>query len=458
MPRGGTSLRTIVSVATVAITAIALFVAGALVLLTTRMREITVERTGAIESIRMAKDAQIALLLFERTTDPVTRARGAGELRDLLERAKPHVESVQEGHVLAQAMSAVDRVVALNARDRSFSAAEERAFGFLDRLAAVNIEQSHMLQERTLAWDRLADVLGGVSGGLVLVLAVGGIWWLRTRAFRPVFELAATMEQFGRGNRAVRARDIGPAELREMVLRFNAMANAIASQQDAQAAFLAAVAHDLRTPLGVLLMQLQVMSPDRPLPPEPIVRRSLELVRRQLARLDRMLQDLVTFTGMDAGAFRLEMEDYDLVELIRGATDLFEGASSKHRLELELPEHPVIVHIDKLRIEQVITNLLSNAIKYSPAGGRVIVRLEREPAAAVITVTDAGVGISIDDQQRLFEPFTRLQNVGSAPGSGLGLYVVRRIVDAHGGSIEVESEPGRGTAFQVRLPVEHVGD
>ena len=105
------------------------------------------------------------------------------------------------------------------------------------------------------------------------------------------------------------------------------------------------------------------------------------------------------------------------------------------------------VTVDRLRIEQVITNLLSNAIKYSPEGGRVVVRLDREPGAAIVSVSDAGFGIAPDDQRRLFEPFTRLQNVGAAPGSGLGLYVVRRIVEAHGGSIVVESEPGMGRRF-----------
>jgi signal transduction histidine kinase len=451
VPRRSLNLRTIVSVATVVITAIALFVAGALILLTTRMHELTVERTADIESVRTAEDAEVALLLLERSTEPLGRARLVGELRDLLATAERYVNSDEEAQLLAGAKRAVESLVAMRTRDPAFPVEQERVFTYLDALADLNVAQARALQERALKWDRLGDVFGFAGGGAVLVVAVLGIWWLRARAFRPVFELVTAMEQFGRGNRAVRARDVGPAELREMVRRFNAMASALASQHDAQAAFLAAVAHDLRTPLGVLLTQLQIMSPDRPLPPEPLVRRSFEMVRRQLARLDRMLQDLVTFTGMDAGAFGLELADYDLVAVIRGAADLFDGHSSKHQLVLELPEEPVMIRIDRLRIEQVVTNLLSNAIKYSPAGGRVVVRLEREPDAAIVSVTDAGVGIPAEDQQRLFEPFTRLQNVGSVPGSGLGLYVVRRIVEAHGGNIEVDSEPGRGTTFHVRL-------
>ena len=455
VPRRGPHLRTIVSVATIAITVIALFVATALVLLTTWMREVTVERTKDMENIRIVAEAEVALLLFAQTTEPSARARLADEARDYLANAAQYVGSEDEAAILAYARRAVDTLVTMNARDPQFSFEQQRAFMLLHRLSQVNVAQAHELEERAMAWDRLATVLGFTGGGAVVIIAVVGIWWLRRRAFRPVFELAAAMEQFGRGDRAARAPDAsgGPAELHDMVLRFNAMADALASQQDAHAAFLAAVAHDLKTPLGVLLAQVQIMSPERPLPPEPQVRRSLALMRRQLVRLDRMLKDLVTFTGMDAGAFRLEMEDHDLVDLIRGAVDLFEGLSSRHWFELQVPDAPVIVHLDKVRIEQVITNLLSNAIKYSPGGGPVTVQLTCEDGAAVVTVTDAGVGIAPDDQQRLFEPFTRLQNVGSAPGSGLGLYVVRRIVDAHGGIIEVDSEPRHGTCFRVRLPL-----
>ena len=425
--------------------AIALFVAAALILLTTSMRNATLDLIAGIESVRIAQEAEVALLLFQRSGDP-------GTVRQSIARAQQYVTSPEEARVFTDATRTVERLVTLTRRDPQFAVEEKRAFDLLERLVAVNVAQAHEVEAQTLAWDRLADILGLASGGILLVLAVGGVWWLRSRAFTPVFALADAMEQFGRGNRDVRAVENGPAELREMTYRFNEMANALAAQQGAQAAFLAAVAHDLRTPLGVLLTQLQILAPEHPLPPEPMLRRTLEMLRRQVLRLDRMLQDLVTITGMNAGAFRLELADHDVVEIVRSVADLFQGYSTRHWVELVLPEEPLILRCDRLRIEQVVTNLLSNAIKYSPAGGCVTVTLEREASDVVLSVRDSGVGVSPEDQRRVFEPFSRLDNVGGIPGSGLGLYVVRQIVEAHGGSIEVDSAPGKGAIFRMRLP------
>jgi signal transduction histidine kinase len=114
----------------------------------------------------------------------------------------------------------------------------------------------------------------------------------------------------------------------------------------------------------------------------------------------------------------------------------------------------LLVSCDALRIEQVLTNLVSNAIKYSPRGGRVEVTLEQPGTEAILNVVDQGVGIPSDDQAHIFEPFRRSgASRELVPGAGLGLFVARRIVEAHGGRIEVESRPGAGSTFRVHLPL-----
>ncbi|HET8712653.1 MAG TPA: HAMP domain-containing sensor histidine kinase, partial [Gemmatimonadales bacterium] len=436
-------------------TMIALLVAVALMLLTTSMRKVTAELLAAVESIRTAEEAEVTLLLLDRASDPLTRGRLTGQLRDLVAAAGDHVTTPEERALQGEASEIVDRMVLLPLTHPELPAEREQAFNALQRLVMVNVAQAHMLQQRTMAWDRLADILAITGGVLILILAVTTIWWLRSRAFKPIFSLAKAMEQFGRGERNTRARVEGPAEIRVMIQRFNDMAAALAAQQDAEAAFIGSVAHDLRTPLGVLLTQFHITSPDRPLPPEPMLRHSLEMVRRQVHRMDRMLQDLVTATtiGSRAKPFRLELGEHDLVEIVRHVAEMFDGFSSRHRVALDLPAEPVVLQIDRMRIEQVLTNLLSNAIKYSPDGGEVKVRLERGPDDVVLSVTDSGVGISPEDQRRLFEPFSRLPSVGRIPGSGLGLYVVRQIVEAHGGSVDVDSAPGAGATFRVILRV-----
>jgi signal transduction histidine kinase len=133
---------------------------------------------------------------------------------------------------------------------------------------------------------------------------------------------------------------------------------------------------------------------------------------------------------------------------------MFEGSSPDHRLELDLPQEPIHAAFDPLRIGQVLTNLVSNAIKYSPAGGPVRVSLERADGSAVLAVTDRGLGISPEDRAELFQPFRRGASVQDAiPGVGLGLAASRKLVQAHGGTIEVESEPGSGSTFRVILPL-----
>jgi two-component system, OmpR family, sensor histidine kinase MtrB len=130
----------------------------------------------------------------------------------------------------------------------------------------------------------------------------------------------------------------------------------------------------------------------------------------------------------------------------------FEAISPKHELAVDVPESEVWVRCDPLRIDQVLSNLINNAIKFSPAGGRVTVQLKRDGHEAILSVADCGIGISDEDQQRLFEPFRRVgPSRDTIPGVGLGLFVVRQIVLAHGGRVELASAPGRGTEFRVRL-------
>jgi signal transduction histidine kinase len=138
---------------------------------------------------------------------------------------------------------------------------------------------------------------------------------------------------------------------------------------------------------------------------------------------------------------------------VEQGVELFQAPSRGDRFDLVLPDHEVQTRCDRVRLEQVLMNLLSNAVKYSPPGSRITVTLECNGDGAVLAVADQGVGIAPEDQRRLFDPFRRTETSRAAfPGVGLGLFVVRRIVQAHGGRIEIDSAPGRGSTFRVRLP------
>jgi signal transduction histidine kinase len=216
------------------------------------------------------------------------------------------------------------------------------------------------------------------------------------------------------------------------------------------------VAHDLRNPLSALKLSAAAVRPDRPLPSEEKVRERFGVVTRQVAQIERMVEDLLDTTRIEAGQLRLHLEVHDLVGLVCEAVALHEEVSPLHPLTLQPPaEAPLPVRCDGTRIAQVLNNLLSNAIKYSPQGGQVRVGLTSTPEAVWVAVTDSGVGIPAEEQESIFEPFRRSSNTqGTIPGVGLGLAVARRIIEAHGGHIEVQSQLGAGTTFRFTLPRE----
>src|SRR5262249_14737289 len=149
---------------------------------------------------------------------------------------------------------------------------------------------------------------------------------------------------------------------------------------------------------------------------------------------------------IESGHLELKFEDLDARIVAQDSFDLFKSASPAHEFALTMPEKPVPIRCDRLRIEQVLNNLLSNAIKYSPSGGRIKMDLTESGEERVFQVVDQGMGIAKEDVPYVFEPFRRVSRTkADIPGVGLGLSVARRIVNAHGGRIVVETEVSMGT-------------
>jgi signal transduction histidine kinase len=259
------------------------------------------------------------------------------------------------------------------------------------------------------------------------------------------------MRRFGAGDATARAPDAGPAELRAMARQFNEMAAALAAMRERQMTFLAALAHDLRTPLSAL--KLATSGPERAASDGDASAARLLLVRRQVLRLERQVTDFLDAARIEAGRLEVRPESVDLRPIVEGVVSLFGASSTAHRITARVPEEQVIARCDAGRMEQVLNNLVSNAIKYSPQGGHIAVLLEPRPDAVALSVADEGVGIEGAEAEAIFEPFRRGRAVErEVPGVGLGLYVSRRIVEAHGGRILVTSSPGRGATFEVVLP------
>lgn len=448
MLRPSASFRTVVGTIVGVVGALALATAVALVLLTTELRRTTEDVRVGIERVRLADDAAIDLLLHDRVEDPPARRNLERELRDKLERARGLARGPGDREALETAVGRVDAYLGAG-EDGARRERLDAAFTALERLVAANVRESHDADARARRLDRFGNGIG--VGTAVLLLAAAGwlLWWLRARAFEPLLSLASAMRGFGAGDTDVRAPVSGPAELREMACRFNEMAEALAAVRQRQMTFLAALAHDLRNPLSALKLAT-ARPPDAP---DEERDRTLALVRRQVLRLERQVSDFLDTARIEAGRLEVHPEPVDVRELVESAVSLFGGTSGAHRISVQLPDEQVVAPCDPGRVEQVLNNLLSNAIKYSPRGGRIDVVLDPRPRAVVLAVADEGIGIAPGEAEAIFEPFRRGRAVRQdIPGVGLGLYVSRRIIEAHGGRIRVASAPGRGSTFEVVLP------
>lgn len=453
------SLRSMLAITTGAIAALALVAVASLFWLTTVLHRTTETAAAAVESVYLLEEAEIGLLLHARATTPLHARDLESTLRERLAAARAHVGSPDGQRALEEVSSRVTAYLArAGARDVSAAAATEidalhgEAYAALEAAVEHKLARVRSQQADARRWDRLANAVALALGVLLVGIAVTVVVWLRWRAFRPVLGLADAMQRFGAGDRDARAEETGPSELREMSTRFNEMAQALVTQREARLAMLAGVAHDLRQPLHALALATNMLDPDAMTAAQ--LRRPIEISRRQISRLERMIGDFLDMAKLDAAQLELRLRREDVCELVRNAVELLDEVVAKERLALRLPAEPVHVRCDPLRIEQVIGNLLSNAIKYSPAAAPVEIAVEVRGAEVAVRVTDRGPGLSADEQARLFEPFRRVGAAArEAPGIGLGLYVVRRILVAHGGRIEVESERGSGATFSAYLPV-----
>ncbi|HET7745727.1 MAG TPA: HAMP domain-containing sensor histidine kinase, partial [Vicinamibacteria bacterium] len=205
------------------------------------------------------------------------------------------------------------------------------------------------------------------------------------------------------------------------------------------------VAHDFRSPLTIIQGYSEALKGRIA---DPAMSEQLEVIHGQARYLARLAEDTLIMSRLEAGDLPLERTEVELVSLAREALDL---RGDRGRLEAE---RPVTVAGDAQRLRQVLDNLLDNAAKYAPRDAVVHVKVGADEDSAYLAVTDQGTGIRAADLPRLFAKFSRLESARDSgiPGSGLGLYICRSIVEAHGGKIHVESAVDRGSTFTVRLP------
>ena len=280
------------------------------------------------------------------------------------------------------------------------------------------------------SWENYGVLRVALISGGVLALAAAWIFLLR----RQVRLRTAT----------IAARE---AELR----------TALAREQELGAlktSFVSLVSHEFRTPLNVIVTSADILS--RYLERLPAEERAEHLasIQGSVKRMSGMMEDVLLLGKFESGMQKFQPEEIHLASWCRRFVDEMQSATSARcPLALTLADFPPVVRADESLLRHILANLVSNAAKYSPEGATVNLRVFHEGSDAVFRVEDHGIGIPEVDRPRLFEAFQRGSNAGHISGTGLGLVVVKRGVEMHGGSVEFASEEGRGTTFTVRLPL-----
>ncbi|MBL9127364.1 MAG: hypothetical protein JNL97_06945, partial [Verrucomicrobiales bacterium] len=220
--------------------------------------------------------------------------------------------------------------------------------------------------------------------------------------------------------------------------------------------FVSMVSHEFRTPLGIIMSSAGILERyfDRLDPEER--REQLASIQRSTRRMGNLMEEVLLLARLDAGRVGFEPKLVDLGALCRTVAEEVGAVTVQHcpiLVRVDLPETPPRAYADERLLRNILTNLLTNAVKYSEAGMHVELRVHREGSMSVVAVRDRGIGIPEADREWLFHAFHRGRNVGNRAGTGLGLVIVQRCLELHGGTIEVESAVGQGTTVTVRLPV-----
>jgi two-component system, chemotaxis family, CheB/CheR fusion protein len=221
--------------------------------------------------------------------------------------------------------------------------------------------------------------------------------------------------------------------------------------------FLSIAVHDLRTPLTTIRAYSDLMLHQQSLKTNPKLIEYTEIIQKQAIRMDWLIDDVLDLDAMEQGKLSLRFETLDLNSVVSQVVDMLAYLAEKRRqsLSLHLWPNDIVFLLDENRLQQILYNLISNAIKYTPTDGKIVVSTRVEGETAVIQVTDNGPGLTATQQAAAFSLYYRTEDADSydTTGRGLGLFIVKMLAEAHGGSVDLISEPGLGSTFRVYLPM-----
>jgi signal transduction histidine kinase len=287
-----------------------------------------------------------------------------------------------------------------------------------------------------------------ISGGLALALAILVSYYF----LRPVRQLTEAVNNMTQGDLSQRVKVKGNDELALLGKTFNQMAASLEQAEESRRSMTTDIAHELRTPLAVQRANLEALQDGV----YPLTMENLDPILEQNQLLTQLVEDLRTLAQTDYNDLSLEIHEYDLIPLLDQIISNYKPQTSQQRIKLDYipPTSCQLVNIDARRINQVINNLMQNALQHTPEGGNIYLTLNCQETNVEISLRDTGPGIPQDELPHIFNRFyrgkqSRTHNQG---GSGIGLTIARRLVEAHGGTLTAENHPEGGAIFRIILP------
>jgi signal transduction histidine kinase len=293
-----------------------------------------------------------------------------------------------------------------------------------------------------------------LAGGLFVGIALG--WSLAVNLSKPIREVTQAINDLSHGNRQAKLAERGPEEIQLLAQSFNSLSERLSSMEKARRQLLANLVHELGRPLGALRSAIQALAGGAANDPQ-LLEDLTTGMDDQAARLQHLLEDLAHLHEQVLGTLEIEYQQVKISDwLPKVLRPWQESAQDKHLTwQTDIPADLPEISADPDRLASVVENLVSNAIKYTQTGGMVSISALVEGDELLIRVKDNGSGIAPDEQQKVFEPFYRgNQGRRFKQGMGLGLSIARDLIEAHGGRINLESNPGEGSLFTIHLPLQ----
>ena len=306
-------------------------------------------------------------------------------------------------------------------------------------------ENLHGIQIKILVWMF-------VVMALVIIVSIWVMRWFT----HPISDLSEGIRKMTGGDLSARVKVRGNNEFSELARAFNSMSERVEALDQSRSQFVSNASHELKTPLSTMKILIETLLYQDPMDPA-MTKDFLGDVNKEIDRLNHIVSDLLTLVNIDSGGMKLNLAEMSLSALLEEQVNRLLPLARENGIEinLKMKDDTKIVG-DSLKLQQVIYNVIDNAIKYTPRGGEVETSLTRTGKRAVIRISDTGIGIPATDLPHVFDRFYRVDKARSRAtgGTGLGLSIVKQIVQQHGGTITCTSTEGKGTTFEIDLPIQ----